>query len=155
MSRALLVSLVATCSLFPRAASAEVPLETFAQPVSQQEIDEAFEGMSAGADELGRALAQAAAQPSNPLGLVLVRPASGGSCPIRLRVINPGSEPLFAVSMLIRQARTEAELDGKLVCVLALASGYKTKVLADPGAESKTETALEVHRAFAAAFESR
>jgi tRNA-Thr(GGU) m(6)t(6)A37 methyltransferase TsaA len=55
----------------------------------------------------------------------------------------------------LRDWRVRFELDGKQVRVQSLASGYKTKVLADPNAEAKTETALEVHRAFAAAFESR
>ena len=55
----------------------------------------------------------------------------------------------------LRDWRVRFELDGKRVHVSSLASGYKASVLADPNAEAKTETALEVHRAFVAAFGRR
>lgn len=55
----------------------------------------------------------------------------------------------------LRDFRVRFALDGKQVRVLSIASGYKAKVLADPAAQPKAETALEVHRAFVAAFERR
>jgi len=55
----------------------------------------------------------------------------------------------------LRDWRVRFELDGKHVRVVSIATGYKAKVLADPNATPNAETALEVHRAFAAAFERR
>jgi tRNA-Thr(GGU) m(6)t(6)A37 methyltransferase TsaA len=55
----------------------------------------------------------------------------------------------------LRDWRVRFELEGKLVRVQSIASGYKAKVLADPSAVANAETALEVHREFVAAFERR
>jgi mRNA-degrading endonuclease RelE of RelBE toxin-antitoxin system len=52
----------------------------------------------------------------------------------------------------LRDWRVRFELEGKHVRVLSIASGYKSKVLADPAAVPNAETALDVHRAFVAAF---
>lgn len=55
----------------------------------------------------------------------------------------------------LRDFRVRFTLEGKLVRVSSIASGYKARELADPNATPKAETALEVHRAFIAAFERR
>jgi tRNA-Thr(GGU) m(6)t(6)A37 methyltransferase TsaA len=55
----------------------------------------------------------------------------------------------------LRDWRVRFEVQGDRVRVLSIASGYKARVLADPAAVPNAETALDVHRAFVAAFERR
>lgn len=55
----------------------------------------------------------------------------------------------------LRDWRVRFELEGTHVRVSSIDSGYKAKVLADPAAIPNAETALDVHRAFVAAFQRR
>jgi len=92
------------------------------------------------------------AQASLDLEDAIVRILSAGPVPHPYRRIKRDGA---SYRLGLRDWRVRFELAGKQVRVTSLASGYKTKVLADPSSEAKTETALEVHRAFVAAFESR
>ena len=96
-------------------ARAEVPLESFAEAVTQEQIDTALSSLLSGADDLSQAIVKAAALPTNPLAVVLVQTAGDNSCPIRLRAINPGTDPIFSAAITVRQARSLAELELSLI----------------------------------------
>jgi tRNA-Thr(GGU) m(6)t(6)A37 methyltransferase TsaA len=92
------------------------------------------------------------AQASLELEPAIVRILSTGPVPHPYRRIKRDGS---GYRLGLRDWRVRFSLDGKRVHVSSIASGYKSSVLADPKAEAKTETALEVHRAFIAAFERR
>ena len=46
-------------------------------------------------------------------------------------------------------------VEGDLVTVQAIGTGYRKRVLADPAAEPRADTPLSVHRAFVERFASR
>ena len=69
-----------------------------------------------------------------------------------LQELPPIAEISDHLQLAVKDFRLRFVVEGAQVCVHAIESGYKPRVLADPHAPATERTPLSVHRAFAARF---